>query len=85
MALCDDVRAHCAQIAASARSVAIDLTALATVAESPAATLDPHVHFLDGSPEGVARYFLTLDSINFGSGWFPLLRKRSLSMLATVT
>jgi hypothetical protein len=33
-------------------------------------------HYLDGSPADVAAYFLTLDAVNFGSGWFPTLRKR---------
>ena len=77
MALCDDVRAHCARIAGSARSVAIDVAALTTLAAAPTATLDPAIHYLDGPREAVARYLLTLDSINFGSGWFPILRKRS--------
>ena len=76
MALCDDVRAHCARIAGSARSVAIDVAALTKLAAAPAATLDPAIHYLDGPREAVARYLLTLDSINFGSGWFPILRKR---------
>jgi hypothetical protein len=31
---------------------------------------------LEGSPPDVAAYLLVLDSINFGSGWFPTLRKR---------
>jgi hypothetical protein len=56
--------------------VAIDIAALDAVAAAPAATLDPGIHHLDGSPEEVARYLLTLDAINFGSGWFPTLRKR---------
>jgi putative queuosine salvage protein len=76
MALCDDVRSHCARIAGSARSVAIDVAALTTLAAAPDATLDPVIHYLDGPREAVARYLLTLDSINFGSGWFPILRKR---------
>jgi hypothetical protein len=76
MALCDDVRAHCAQIAGSARSVTIDVDALSELAEVPAATLDPAIHYLEGPREAVARYLLTLDAINFGSGWFPILRKR---------
>ena len=38
--------------------------------------LDPERHYLEGSREDVARYMLTLDAINFGSGWFPTLRKR---------
>jgi hypothetical protein len=76
VSLCDQVRAHCAEIAASARSVTIDLAAVEAFEGAPRATLDPSLHQLDGSPEEVARYMLTLDSINFGSGWFPTLRKR---------
>jgi hypothetical protein len=38
--------------------------------------LDPERHYLDGSRTDVANYLLTLDAINFGSGWFPTLRKR---------
>jgi hypothetical protein len=76
VALCDDVRAHCARIAASARSVTIDLAALDAFVAAPTTTLDPHTHYLEGVSEEVARYLLTLDSVNFGSGWFPTLRKR---------
>jgi hypothetical protein len=74
-ALCEVVRAHCAAIAGAAVSVKIDLAALEALAGEPAATLDAGLHHLDGSAEEVARYLLTLDSINFGSGWFPTLRK----------
>jgi hypothetical protein len=74
--LCEQVRVHCAEIAAAARSVTIDLAAVEAFEGSPQATLDPSIHQLEGSPEEVARYMLTLDSINFGSGWFPTLRKR---------
>jgi hypothetical protein len=76
MALCDEVRNHCARVAGSARAVTIDVAAFPALAAGPVATLDPRVHYLDGPPEDVARYLLTLDSINFGSGWFPTLRKR---------
>ena len=38
--------------------------------------LDPELHLLDGPLETRAAFFLTLDAINFGSGWFPTLRKR---------
>ena len=38
--------------------------------------LDAERHYLEGSPEEVAHFMLVLDSINFGSGWFPTLRKR---------
>lgn len=43
--------------------------------ESPAG-LDPVRHYLEGEPADVADYLLALDAINFGSGWFPTLRKR---------
>ncbi|MDQ3768295.1 MAG: queuosine salvage family protein [Actinomycetota bacterium] len=92
MGLCDEVREHCARVAARARSVQIDLDALG-VLEPPKApepsrgcsseplaislpALDPERHYLEGTPADVATYLLTLDTINFGSGWFPTLRKR---------
>jgi hypothetical protein len=76
MGLSDDVRRHCADVAAHARSVRIDMEALGTVEPAQPPELDPLVHYLEGSPEDVARYLLALDAINFGSGWFPLLEKR---------
>jgi hypothetical protein len=76
MGLCDEVRASCAAIAASARHVAIDLDRFAGIEAGPAPELDPERHYLEGSPEEVAMFTLTLDAINFGSGWFPTLRKR---------
>jgi Potential Queuosine, Q, salvage protein family len=33
-------------------------------------------HYVEGEPADVADYLLALDAINFGSGWFPTLRKR---------
>jgi len=38
--------------------------------------LDAEAHLLDGPAELRAAFFLTLDAVNFGSGWFPTLRKR---------
>ncbi len=92
MTLCDDVREGCAEIAGSARSVTIratdaDLALAGAIASAPieGQALDPQLHYLDGSPEDVARFFLTLDSINFGSGWFPTLHKpRGRSGYATI-
>jgi hypothetical protein len=74
--LCDEVRSTCAEIAASARSVGIDVDRFGAVAPGTAPTLDPERHYLEGSRADVAAYLLTLDTINFGSGWFPTLRKR---------
>jgi hypothetical protein len=76
MGLLDEVRESCAAIAASARHVQIDLDALADIGAAPAPELDPERHYLEGTPEDVAGYMLALDTINFGSGWFPTLRKR---------
>src|SRR5919202_1016835 len=76
MALPDDVRRASAEIAAHARSVRIDLDALEALDPGPPPTLDAEAHYLEGPAEDVATYLLALDAINFGSGWFPTLRKR---------
>jgi Potential Queuosine, Q, salvage protein family len=72
----DQVRAACAAIAADARSVRIDVDALGTIDPGPRPEMDPERHYLEGEPADVAAYVLALDAINFGSGWFPTLRKR---------
>ena len=63
-------------MAEAARFVSIDLDAARPPAEADPPALDPETHYLEGSAEDVAAYLLTLDAINFGSGWFPTLRKR---------
>jgi hypothetical protein len=84
MGLTDEVRAACAQIAERAQSVRIDAEALGaygTGADGGTAIADPGLdpvrHYLEGSPADVALYTLALDTINFGSGWFPTLVKRT--------
>jgi Queuosine salvage protein len=72
----DRVRAHGAAIAAQAHSVRIDLDALQALQPGPSPELDPQRHYLEGPAADVADYLLVLDAINFGSGWFPTLRKR---------
>jgi hypothetical protein len=69
--LTDRVRLHCAGVAATARHVSIDPDV--RIAPGGISGLDETLHFLDGSPEDVARYVLILDTINFGSGWFAEL------------
>jgi len=76
MGLCDEVRQSCAAVAATASSVTIDVDRLGEVGPGPEPVLDAARHYLDGSREAVAAYLLTLGAINFGSGWFPTLRKR---------
>jgi len=77
MTLTDEVRASAERIAAQARSVRIDLDAIAEIQPAEPTQLDPRRHYLEGNPADVADYMLALDAINFGSGWFPTLRKRS--------
>ncbi|MEN8181553.1 MAG: queuosine salvage family protein [Myxococcota bacterium] len=45
------------------------------LAERPAAQADP-AHHRRATDEETLAFVLTLDAINFGSGWFPFLRKR---------
>jgi hypothetical protein len=79
--LTDAVRASCAAVAARARFVAIAREALPAYAASlpladvAAPNLDPAFHYL-GDEADTAAYVLTLDTINFGSGYFPRMRKR---------
>jgi len=77
MPLLDEVRASCAEIASSARSVQIDVERLGDVRPGPPPVLDPQAHYLEGPRDEVVSYLVTLDAINFGSGWFPTLRKRA--------
>jgi hypothetical protein len=64
--LLDEVRFNCRSIAEGARYVTIDLDAW----REP-----PPVEAVAGTPEHPDNV-LQLDAINFGSGWFPTLRKR---------
>jgi hypothetical protein len=77
----DEIRAGARRVAERSRHVRIDRARLSSYAEAlPAAeiekpALDPSAHLL-GRGEATAAYFVVLDSVNFGSGWFPVLRKR---------
>jgi hypothetical protein len=78
----DLVRAACARVAARTRHVTIERDAISAYAAAlplapPAAEADPRAHVQRGSREELAAFWLTLDAINFGSGWFPTLRKRA--------
>ena len=76
MTLPEEVRAHAAQVVERAQWVTIDLERAQEVEPGPPPELDPSAHYLDGPPDAVAAYLLTLTAVNFGSGWFPTLRKR---------
>jgi hypothetical protein len=74
----DELRETCAAVARRARSVRVHEDAIGAYAASltvgrgiaaPALPLSPTTR------ADRAAYWLTLDAINFGSGWFPTLRK----------
>jgi hypothetical protein len=75
------VRAACAWVAGRARSVEIaeeEIEAYAAtlppLAELP--PLDPATHLVEGGREARVAFLVCLDAINFGSGWWPTIRKR---------
>ena len=76
MRLTDHVRAHSATIAKAATSVRIVPDRLASLTPEPVGPPEPETHFVEGPREDVARYVLCLTAINFGSGWWPTIRKR---------
>ncbi len=81
MSLVDEIREGCAWVAERATHVTVTeaaLPAYAAALPGPEATPGPdaEAHVIDGPRELRAAFFLTLDAINFGSGWFPTLRKR---------
>jgi hypothetical protein len=79
--LFEQIRRACREAAASATRVHINYDHIPVYAASlPVQTavspeLDPGCHYL-GQEEKTVAFLLTLDTINFGSGYFPHLRKR---------
>ena len=74
------IRAAAEQVAARARQVRIDeagLTALCAriAADPPGAAQGDPAHHAFPDPQHTLAYVVSLDAINFGSGWFPFLRK----------
>ena len=83
MTVLDDIRTACALVAERATHVRIDgarLDAYAgeldlTLAVATAPVDDPSRHPI-GDEEATVAHVVALDAVNFGSGWFPVLRKR---------
>lgn len=75
------IRSRCAEVTRRATSVHIDDVALHRFAESLASdrsagvNLDP-ARDVEGDEYERLAFLVALDAINFGSGWFPLLRKK---------
>jgi hypothetical protein len=71
----DAVRAACARVAARARHVRIDEATVEPYAATLASESPPAPDLNGATLEDRAAFSLTLNAINFGSGWFPTLRK----------
>lgn len=77
MRLTDEVRAHAERISAAATSVRIVPDRLAAIDVPAVGDPEPEHHLIEAGPEDTARYVLCLTAINFGSGWWPTIRKRA--------
>jgi len=77
----DQIRENCERVAHRAGHVRVNYDGIAAYAASLPVEkglqpqLDPFCHYLDRQKDTLS-FLLTLDTINFGSGWFPHLRKR---------
>jgi hypothetical protein len=77
----DRIRETCRKVAERAVHVQINFDRMSTYAaalpvkEAVKPQLDPNSHYL-GHDEDTVSFLIVLDSINFGSGYFPYLRKR---------
>jgi hypothetical protein len=76
MRLTDEIRAAAARVAARARFVRIAEDRIEPYAATLPAESPPAPDLEGASLEQRAAFSLTLNAINFGSGWFPTLRKR---------
>ena len=80
--VCDEIRDRCRWVADQASHVHIDPDRLSDYARSfPVSELgrvgdDPAHHRMSDDEEATAAFVVSLDAINFGSGWFPTLTKR---------
>src|SRR3954451_7370932 len=77
MGLTDEIRAAAALVAGAARSVRIRGEAIEPYARTLPADSPPAPDLEGADDETRAAFSLQLNAINFGSGWFPTLRKRA--------
>jgi len=75
------IRSACRAVSVRSRTVTVVTDRIPSYARELAGRgfdrpfVDPEHHFL-GSPGETVAYFVTLDAVNFGSGYFPHLHKR---------
>ena len=80
VSLPDEVRAACAWVAARARRVRVDEERIGGYAEDllrgRAELGGGPAPFADSEPETAAAFAICMNAINFGSGWWPTIRRR---------
>ncbi|HST68719.1 MAG TPA: queuosine salvage family protein [Solirubrobacterales bacterium] len=78
VSLPDEVRVASAWVAERARSVRIDETQVEQYAVGLAlgAEDEPAEQSVERDPEAAAAFAICMNAINFGSGWWPTIRKR---------
>ncbi|HEY8502186.1 MAG TPA: queuosine salvage family protein [Solirubrobacterales bacterium] len=77
VSLPDEVRAACAWVAARAQRVRIDESAIEAYAEGlPCEPEEARSVESQPDPEAAAAFAICMNAINFGSGWWPTVRKR---------
>lgn len=83
MVITDELREACAWIAGRSTVVRVledaipEYAPVLAASPPPSAGVRAHRELSRRQREQEAAHWLTLDAINFGSGWFPTLRKRS--------
>jgi hypothetical protein len=80
--LLTELRQACAEVSRRATHVRVNGDAISDYAaalplDAPPEGVDPGTDLIGGTRQDLAAFWLTLDAINFGSGWFPTLRKRA--------
>jgi Queuosine salvage protein len=76
LSLTDDIRAAAARVAGAARHVRIRDEAIEGYARTIPSVAPPPPDLEGADDETRAAFSLQLNAINFGSGWFPTLRKK---------
>jgi hypothetical protein len=77
VSLPDEVRAACAWVAERARAVRIEAEAIEEYAAGlPHPGTDGEPAPFAEEPEAAAAFAICMNAINFGSGWWPTIRKR---------
>jgi hypothetical protein len=75
VSLPDEVRAACASVMERSRFVRIEESAIAEYAAGLEPAPEGEVPFA-ADPESAAAFAICMNAINFGSGWWPTIRKR---------